>query len=111
MGKVFDAKKDLPSLVYAIFAIIFAPARKIIEYITTKPMPIISDINGVIPSSAPDLKLVIKYITTIKIGAISRFANEVIASALLRIIDVKSRFIMDTTTFDCLSVAVLDSVD
>lgn len=96
---------------YAILASIFAPARNIIEYITTKPMPIISDTSDDISSSAPDLKSVIKYITTMKRGAISKLANDVIASELLRIIEVKSLFIRDTTTLLCLSVELLDSTD
>ena len=109
IGNVLLAKNDLPSLVYAIFAIIFAPARKIIEYITTKPIPIICAIIGVRLSSALALKLEIKYITTIKIGAISKFAIEVIASELLRMMDFISLFISDTTTLFCFKYAFLDS--
>lgn len=66
-------------------------------------------IIGVRLSSALALKLEIKYITTIKIGAISKFAIEVIASELLRMMDFISLFISDTTTLFCFKDAFLDS--
>ena len=110
IGKDLVAKKDFPSLVYAKDATRFAPARNIIEYITTYPIPIISLISDDMASPFPALNPVMKYITTMKIGAISELARDVIASVLLRIMDLKSLLTSDITIFSCLSVVLLDEL-